>query len=767
MKLRPYFALLSLFLLPFAARAQGARAELPLKASVVTEEPTGVFFDRDTIVPQTPILFTARIENPAPEARQVNLEWKISDDSGKVSWARSSKFSVAAGDSIVRRELFDAPARGGYLLEMVASSKIKGPDTVVRVTLPFAIAVAPSPSAGGARPQSFFVLSTPAMLSGTQLDFYGRLGARVLRSPLPPDPAQPNWSAIETQLGERWKRNLATIALLPLGEAGSQRSQAFWARQVPATLARFGSLSTWELSGDLSPSDLDAWSQLVRARRGDVSLLGPLPSNLPLGLPANASIRVGGLAGATFEWPDFSAHPAALRRLWLSRAAATRRAGLPAFHLRRDAEGEAALSPRNAAGEMTADYLSAIMAGAASLSEELAPPTGGQSAARAMARAAAFSMLSRTLEDAALREELFPRSPAFEGALFRAPRGSIAMLYATRDSGKMLARVSPARAYDLFGNPLATDRNGALEIPLDGQPVFVLAPVPPEVLSFALRDAQISGIRPLAAQFLPLSRLPGMGEGSQAIRVRLQNIGLGPQSGQITLDAPKGWKLATPRFDFRLEEGESKTYEFRATAAPVNPKWPRGRVPMGVSIGGKNRLSFDAEVPVVSALAFARGEAPRLDGDLAEWGDAVWQNAGPNSGGVAAQVALKWDDTALYIAAQVRENALAARRPDEEAYEFWRGYDALQIAFGTSEGPETVPSRVPFRDSDRGFLLSPFAQKGPSQYDGRVLTLWGPDKPYNSVADRVRWGGAVPGAVCFIARDEKNGLTTYEARLPL
>lgn len=767
MKLRPIFAVLPLFLaVPLDARAQGARPELPLKASLASEEPTGVFFDRDTVVPQTPMLFSARIENPAPEARQVNLEWKISDSSGKVIWARASKFSVAGGDSIVRRELFDAPARGGYLLEIVASSKLKGPDTVAKANLPFAVAVAPSPNAGGARPQSFFVLSTPAMLSGNQLDFYSRLGARVLRSPLPPDPARPDWASVEAQLGERLKRNLATIALLPLGDAGSRRSETFWARQVPATLARYGSLSTWELAGDLSPSDLDAWSQLARARRRDVSLLGPLPSDLPLGLPANASIRVGGLEGATFDWPDFAAHPAALRRLWLSRAAATRNAGLPAFHLRRDAESEAALSPQNAAGEMTADYLSAIMAGAASMSEKLSPPLGGQSAARVMARGAAFSMLSRTLEDAAFREELFPLSPAFEGALFRAPRGSIAMLYATRDSGKMLARIAPARAYDVFGNPLAADRNGAIEIPLGGQPIFVVAPVPTDVLSFALRNAKIAGIRPLEAQFLPLSRLPGSGTGSQAIRVRLQNIGLGQQSGQIALNVPKTWKLATPRFAFQLKEGESKTYEFRATVAPANPQWPRGRVPLGISIGGTAKLGFEAQVPVVSALEVASGELLRLDGDLADWNDAVWQNAGPNSGGVAAQVALKWDEKSLYIAAQVRENGLSARRPDENAYEFWRGYDALQIAFGTSEGPQTVPARAPFRDADRGFLLSPFNQKGPSEYEGRVLKLWGSDRPYNSVADRTRWAGAVQGANCVVARDEKNGVTTYEARLP-
>ncbi|HEX9995877.1 MAG TPA: hypothetical protein VGB45_01940 [Abditibacterium sp.] len=764
MKLRPVLAVFPFLFVSAVAQSQGARTPVPLKISLAAEEPTGVFFDRDTLLPQTPLLFTARIDNPSTEARQVELEWKITDAAGRIRLERESKFTVNGGDSIVRRELFDAPARGGYLLETLASSKVKGPDIQASAALPFAVTVAPLPGSSAARPQSFFVLSTPTLLSGEQLDFYGRLGARVLRSPLPPDPARPDWPAIEAQLGERLKRNLATIALLPLSDERGSRSDTFFARSVPSTLTRYSSLTTWELAGEISPADLDAWSQVARSRRRDIALLGPFPRGLDDGLPVGASIKINALEGATFNWPRSSAHPTALRRLWLSRAATTRNAGLPAFHLRRDGENLGVL-PASAASELTQDYLSAIMAGASSMSETLSPPEASLAGAGQMARGAAFSMLSRTLEDAAFREELFPRSPAFEGALFRAPRGSIAILYATRDIGKMVARIAPARCYDVFGNPIASDERGTLEIPLSGQPIFVLSDVPTDVLSFALRNAQISGVRPLEAQFLPLSRVPGSGPGSLAVRVRLQNIGLGDQSGQIKLVAPKGWKLANPRYDFRLAEGESKTYEFRATDAPFNPKWPLGRVPLEVSFGGKIK-NLEAEVPISSALSVSPDSAPKLDGNLRDWDEALWQIAAPNSAGVSAKVALRWDKNRLYLAAQVRETGLSPRRADETSYDFWRDYDALQFAFGTSDGPETVPSAGPFRDSDRGFLLSPFGRSGANEYTGRVLKLWGPDKPYNSVADRVRWGGAVAGASCFISRDETAGVTNYEAQIP-
>lgn len=732
-----------------------------LKLQLVAEEPTGVFYDRDTLGPQTPLLFTAHVENPSPQTRQVTLTWRVTDAAGKTRWERGAKFEIGPNTSIVRRELFDAPARGGFLLEANAFAKQKGPDVSARAALPFAILIAPAPeSTAGARPQSFFVLGTPSLLSERDLDFYGRIGARVLRSPLPPDPAQPDWAAVESQLSSRLRRNIASIALLPLGKGDQRANEAFFARQVPATLARYESLTTWELSGDVSPADLDAWSQIARSRRSEVTLLGPVPSGLNMGLPANATIRLRALDGATFEWPPQGAHPAALRRLWLSRGLAARSAGVTAVHLRRESAIPAS-NALEAAGDMTGDFITAVMAGSASLSEPLDPPTTAADAG-AMARGAAFAMLTRTLEDASFREELFPRSPALEGALFRSARGSIATVWTPLGSGTMTARVSPARAFDIFGNPLSTDRKGAVQIPLTGQPVYVLADVPTDVLAFALRNAQLTDVPSLEARILPLSRRPGVETpGNAAVRVRLQNVGLGSQNGQIHLDPPSGWKLVRDRYDFQLNEGESKTYEFRVTRSTL-PKTGSDYA-MTVTAG---KQSWKQDVRVASATNVARGEVLRLDGDLSDWGEPAWMEAG-NKGGVEAKVALKWDANRLFIAAQVHESALNARRADESAYEFWNGHDALQIAFGTGSGPETVPGREPFRDSDRGFLLCPFNQKGPNDFDGRLLRLWSPEKPYGTINDHIRWGGAVPGAACVIRRDEKAGITTYEARLPL
>lgn len=724
------------------------------------EEPTSVYFDRDTLAPQTPILFSARLQNPTPQPRDVDLAWKITDADGKVVWAKKASFTIEGGATIIRRELFDTPRRGGFLLQTSASYQRKGADAFAQATLPFAITLAPPPDAmQGARPRSFFVLDAPAAIDASGLDFYSRLGARVLRSRIPADPANPDWSAIEGQLGERLRRNLSSIALLDLGADGS-KAPAFWGRQVPSTLARLNSLSMWELGGEIDPSDLDAWSQLVRARRPDVSLLSPLPT-LPSGVVANsAKLRSGSIDGATFGWPleqTQSVHPAALRRLWLSRALAAREAGLNSFHLRRaDAAGGAA--------EMTADYLSAIMAGSSSMSEPVAFAPNGT--AKSMARAAAFTMLSRTLEDAAFREQLFPKSPSLEGALFRVPRGSVAVLYAPLKPCKMTLRVSPAQVLDAYGNVMASAQNGKLEVELGEQPVYITSGVGTEVLSYALRSARVAGVPAIEAQFLPLSRDPHtVGPGSAAVRVRVQNIGLEAASGQIQLKAPRGWKLARERYDLTIAPGESKTFEFRAPVAPLDPKKPDLAFELSARGGLSGSWKWNAQV--ATAQNVVPGAIPVIDAQLNDWAGANWLSVAPNAAGVSARLAWKWDTANLYVAAQVRESALTARNPEASAYEFWRGFDAIQLAFGVSNGPETVPGVAPFRDADFGFLLSPWSQTDAQNFQGRLLRLWGGDKPYNSVADRIRWGGAVNNGRCVIGRDEQGESTIYEAKIPL
>jgi hypothetical protein len=84
------FGVATLFV-PASVWAQ-PKPDSPPALVVRAEEPTGVFFDRDTITPQTPLLFTARLQNPSTEVRQIELKWRITDSGGAVRLNRERNF---------------------------------------------------------------------------------------------------------------------------------------------------------------------------------------------------------------------------------------------------------------------------------------------------------------------------------------------------------------------------------------------------------------------------------------------------------------------------------------------------------------------------------------------------------------------------------------------------------------------------------------------------------------------------------------------------
>jgi hypothetical protein len=163
-------------------------------------------------------------------------------------------------------------------------------------------------------------------------------------------------------------------------------------------------------------------------------------------------------------------------------------------------------------------------------------------------------------------------------------------------------------------------------------------------------------------------------------------------------------------------------------------------------------LRWKQEVNVATAQNVKRGSTIEVDGQLGEWRDAAWMEmqARDNNSStrnaprpVNVRLALRWDNNRLFIAARVQEPSLQPRRPEAVSYPFWDDYDALQIAFGLRDDALAKPGREPFRDTDYGFLLSPFSD-GTDDVEGRVLRLWSTTVPFGEVRDTLRWGGAVP-----------------------
>jgi hypothetical protein len=183
---------------------------------------------------------------------------------------------------------------------------------------------------------------------------------------------------------------------------------------------------------------------------------------------------------------------------------------------------------------------------------------------------------------------------------------------------------------------------------------------------------------------------------------------------------------------------------------------------------GRGSWGWTQDAPLAVATNVTPREVIALDGRLDDWRDASWmslESSGP--GRVSGQLALRWDQRHLFVAARVNENHLQARRTDDVEYPFWQGYDAIQLGFGLRDETWTNPVSGPFRDTDLGFLLSPFHVRPDGTAEGRVLRLWNGQMPFGTLPDRVRWGGAVPGGRCEIRRDERSGETIYEAMIPL
>ncbi|MDF2440925.1 MAG: hypothetical protein JWN98_1909, partial [Abditibacteriota bacterium] len=238
-----------------SANVAGWRAEL------LGEEPTGIYWDRQTLLTRTSILFSLRLQNGQNRSRPANLVWRVLDLNGREIWKREATFVVGARRLLHRRELFEAPARGAYVLQVAVRSS-EGPNGDVRVALPFALSIAPT---SGFRPRSFFGINAPALLSPGELAFYTRIGARVLRSPWLPGNSGES-VAMDEELRARLERNLATVGVLqpapgrPAGVAsaitqvalpGNANRAGEWdsTRQVLAPMARWPLVTRWEIGG--------------------------------------------------------------------------------------------------------------------------------------------------------------------------------------------------------------------------------------------------------------------------------------------------------------------------------------------------------------------------------------------------------------------------------------------------------------------------------------------------------------------------------------
>ncbi|MBV9867750.1 MAG: hypothetical protein JO316_20555 [Abitibacteriaceae bacterium] len=527
-----------------------------LRLQLSGEEVTGIYFDSQTLKTQTPIVLSLRVTNDAPETRRVFLSWHIADVNGKILLHKNDNFRVEAHGLLLRRELFPTPALGPYYLHAEVTAKRHGPDDKAMADLPFAVVVAP---VSGYRPQSFFSLTTPTLLNPQDLDFYQRIGARVLRSPweLPggavadgsastvaaPQPAaQLNQGALDQQTRQRLAHKLATVGVLslPLTDSNGIDANEAWMREAVPLMTRYEAIRTWEIASPVTAAQETSLALAARASRPNLRLLWPLSTKAGATAGAVAS-HSQTLDSTTVPWleeaslrstqprdatsgeenpgtnlvagENAAVHPSGILRTLLTHQDLSRKAGISSCYIHQD-HGVPSSNNISAAGSLVTGYLLSIMAGASGMSTTLdsnavetgAGVSGGTP--QQMSRAAAFATVTHLLEDATFEGDLFPQSPTLWGALFHTQTSTIAALWTARDSerGRLIVPVAQADGLDVFGNVVARARHGSLAISISSTPVYLVSSQTPENLNRALHTAKVEGLRPLVAQILPLTQ---------------------------------------------------------------------------------------------------------------------------------------------------------------------------------------------------------------------------------------------------------------------
>jgi hypothetical protein len=130
---------------------------------------------------------------------------------------------------------------------------------------------------------------------------------------------------------------------------------------------------------------------------------------------------------------------------------------------------------------------------------------------------------------------------AVRAFIFQNGSQSLAALWSpTADGTLTLNGASGITATDWMGNPLLAT-GSSMTVPLDGQPVFVSAAVPPQQLATLIQGGTIGNVPPISAA---IQSTAGSSDRLASIAVTLTNQVNVPEAGTVTLNLPSGWEAA-------------------------------------------------------------------------------------------------------------------------------------------------------------------------------------------------------------------------------
>jgi hypothetical protein len=343
------------------------------------------------------------------------------------------------------------------------------------------------------------------------------------------------------------------------------------------------------------------------------------------------------------------------------------------------------------------------------------------------------------------------------------PSTLVALWSPTATGTLTLSGASNVSAQDWMGNPIS-GTGSTLTVPLNGQPVFVTANMPPQELASIIQSGTVAGIAPVSVKIAPVSQLPST---LPSINVTVTNQTNATDSGTLTLNLPSGW------------EGTATAPASSTTAPSASPSVSFGPLAPGASIQETFNLTrFEASATnqyVISAVAAASpsGSAQAsatvtatltlnpsevvsgtagLTGTFSDWADALplyvdtarqrvdipdW------SAGLASATAYAmWNSQYLYFAIKVTDG-----EPFFEPYtgsNYWKG-DSVQLYIDPTNTPSPRYDAAA-GDMQWGFARTPQGNQAYERY------------PLRKVQTDVKLT-VVPGS--------SNGNMWYEAAIPV
>lgn len=344
-------------------------------------------------------------------------------------------------------------------------------------------------------------------------------------------------------------------------------------------------------------------------------------------------------------------------------------------------------------------------------------------------------------------------------------------------SASILASVANQRITALVGAVKLIDPVNGATI---AQEAVSLAPGEQKQLPFvidssALQAGQTSSLKlvleggngvALRSQTIPVTLAPKVSlslkpsgqtmEQLNSIGISLKNLFAGPLSGTVEVTPPPGWTMETAKA-YNLAAGQSQDLAFSVEAVRNQPYH---EYMFGVAVkDSEGRLLKSAVLPLSFAVMVKAeqtlGAPADFDGNLESWKKAypIYLNppAEPRSAqawqesNLAARMYTQWDESALYVLAQVYDDYLFNNK---SGMNIWDG-DNVQVSVDPLH--DKTSGKYSTDDYEYGFART---GQGNEVYAWQAATAFG--QSY----------GSKPAEWVEVLRDEEQKLTTYMIRLP-